>query len=105
MKKVRRQDLIVLIAHCYWEFIDPEHKPINDIIAGHGDIQIEINSIYISVRDFNGLFAKDDVKKVIMKEFAENLEAVTFGNLKVTHIGCTKSSAWIDIANAYEVID
>lgn len=105
MKKVRRRDLILLIADYYCEFIDPEHKPINDIITGHGDIQININSIYISVRNFNGLFAKDDVKKVIMNEFAENLEAVTSGNLKVTHIGCGGSSVWIDIANAYEVID
>ena len=107
MKAVRRQDLINLIASYYCEFIDPEHKPINDIIDGHGDIQIEIDSIYISIGDFRGLFSKDDVKKVIMTEFAKNLEAVTFGNLKVIRIVCSKRSGrmWIEIANAYEVIE
>lgn len=39
-KKVRKQDLIILIAMCYINFIDPEQKPINDIIDGHGDIKL-----------------------------------------------------------------
>lgn len=101
MKKVRRKDLICLIAEHYWEFIDPEHNPINDIIAGHGDIQIDIDSVYICVRGFQGLFSKDDVKEVIMNEFAQNIEAITFGNLKITRVRDDE----IFIANAYEVID
>lgn len=101
MKKVRRKDLIYLIASHYWEFIDPEHKPINDIIDGHGDIQIDIDSICIRVRDFKGIFSKDDVKKAIMNEFAESIEAITFGNLKITRMKGNE----IYIANAYEVID
>lgn len=101
MKKVRRHDLIVLIAGYYWEFIDPEHKPINDIISGCGDIKIDVNSICFTVRDFKGLFSKDDVKEAIMNDFAKNIEAITFGNLKVTRVRDDE----IFIANAYEVID
>ena len=102
MKKVRRQDLINLIAHYYWAIIDPEHKPINDIIAGNGDIKIDIDSIYITVTDLGGLFSISDDKK---REFAKALQSATFGNLHVTYIGRVKSQTWIDIANAYEVID
>ena len=102
MKKVRRQDLINLIAHYYWAIIDPEHKPINDIIDGHGDIRIDINSIYISVIDFGGLSSISDNQK---REFAKALQSVTFGNLQVTYVGRVETHIWIDIANAYEVID
>ena len=105
MKAVRREDLINLIASYYCEFIDPDHKPINDILNGYGDIQIDIDSIHITVRDFRGLFSRDIVKSAIMTEFAKNLEAVTFGNLKVIRIGGRKNSVWIEIANAYEVIE
>ena len=105
MKAVRMQDLFNLIASYYSEFIDPEHKPINDIINELGDIQIDINSIYITIWDLRGLFSKDNIKMSIMTEFAKNLEAVTFGNLKVIRIGCRKSAVWIEIANAYEVIE
>ena len=107
MKAVRRQDLINLIAGYYREFLDPEHKSINDIIKGYGDIEIYIDSIFISIVDCRGLFSNDDVKKVIMTEFAKNLEAVTFGNLKVIRVACNKTSGimWIEIANAYEVIE
>lgn len=108
MKKVRRKDLEYLIAHYYWEFIDPEHKPINDIIAGHGDVQIDINSVCIFVKDCSS-FSNVYDKKAFMQEFANKIEEVTFGNLKVTNMGCEEKDAsyysWLDIANAYEVID
>lgn len=96
MKKVRKKDLIMLIASHYREFIDSQHKPINDIIDEHGDIQIDIDSIYIRVRDINkkGLFNE-------ISEFARNIETITFGNLKV--IRTTDDEMFI--ANAYEIID
>lgn len=101
MKKVRKKDLEYLIASSYWEFIDPEHKPINDIINGHGNIQIRIDSICIRVTDFSGLFAEENIKNIIMGEFAKNIEEMTFGNLKVTRMRDNE----ILIANAYEVIN
>lgn len=96
MKKVREKDLITLIASHYREFIDPQHKPINDIIDGHGDIQINIDSICIRVRDIkrSGLFNE-------ISEFAKNIETITFGNLKVTRT----TDDEIFIANAYEIIE
>ena len=96
MKKVRKNDLIILIASLYCEFVDPEHKPINDIVTGcNGDIIIDVNSIYISVRG-NGL---SNIH--VTGDFAKNIEDTTFGNLKVTRV----TNDEIFIANAYEVID
>lgn len=99
MKRVRKKDLQVLIARCYSEFLDPEHKPINDIIDGHGEIKIDIDSVYINV--YNISSNAFGGKQIGMSNFSRKLEEVTFGNLKVTH----SDSSSIDIANSYEVVE
>lgn len=100
MKRVREKDLKVLIARYYSEFLDPEHKPINDIIDGHGEIKIDIDSVYINVYNINSnaIFGDD---RLGMDTFSRMLEAVTCGNLKVIH----SDSSSIDIANSYEVAE
>ena len=100
MKKVREKDLQVLIAKYYSKFLDPDHKPINDIIDGHGEIKIDIDSVHINVCNISSN-AFDDNNDVAMEIFSRKLEEVTFGNLKVTH----SDSSSIDIANSYEVAE
>lgn len=103
MKKVLKSDLKYLIASHYWEFIDPNHKPINDMLSGRGETVIEIDSVCIRLVNRNKLFSFESpyVKDAIMNEFAKNIEAITFGNLKVIRIRDNE----VFIANAYDVID
>lgn len=99
MKRVWKQDLRDLIARYYSEFLDPEHKPINDTIEGHGEIQIDINSVYINIYNIKSKCFNQD--QIAMRDFSKKLEAVTCGNLKVTN----SDSSCIDIANSYEVAE
>lgn len=98
MKRVKSKDLKILIAIYYSRFLDPYHKPINDIIDDRGEIKIDINSVYINVYDISsnnfGPQSSGDMEK-----FSKMLEDVTSGNLKVTYF----DSLSIDIANSYEV--
>lgn len=96
MKKVREEDLKYLIAVYYRMFLDPEHKPINDILDGHGDIKININSVYIEVFNVKNYF-KDELA---IGNFSRKIEAITFGNLKVTYW----NNSCIYIANSYKII-
>ena len=99
MKRVRSEDLKILIAIYYSMFLDPEHNPINDIIADHGDIKIDINSVYIEIYNIDGEGFETDGQG--MGNFERAIEDVTFGNLKVTY----KDDSCIHIANSYEVAE
>ena len=99
MKRVQKADLINLIATYYYRFLDPDKEPINDIIKGHGKIQIDINSVYISVRNINGKDFREEEQDI--DTFMEYIESTTFGNLKVTYVDDSE----IHIANSYEVAE
>ena len=92
MKRVRKEDLKILIALYYCKFLDPEHTPINDIVNDVGDIKININSIFINVTNIKNEFKDIDT-------FSRNIEAITLGNLKVTYWDTLS----IHIANSYEI--
>ena len=106
MKKVRKCDLVNLIAQYYYNFIRP--MPINEIADGKHGVSIVVDSICIHVIDYNE-FCFVDEQDSCMRNFANQIEAVTFGNLKVTYQGCKIKGnsffSWMDIANAYEVIE
>lgn len=99
MKRVRKKDLENLIAIYYCRFLDPQHKPTNDILDGHGEIQIDIDSIYINVRNISSNAFSDNEEHMAI--FSEKIEEVTFGNLKVIY----HDDESIDIANSYEVVE
>ncbi len=106
MKKVRKNDLINLIAQFYCDFI--RTMPISEIVSGQGGVKINIDSIYISVIDYNQ-FCSESEQEILMQRFAEQIEAITFGNLKVTYKGCSNENgnafSLMYIANAYDVIE
>lgn len=106
MKKVRKADLVNLIAQYYCDFI--KLMPVTDIVKGNNGVSINVNSIYICVIDHNEFDSKRD-KENLMEKFAEQIEAITFGNLKVTYKGCRIKDnsflSWMYIANAYEVVE
>ena len=97
MKRVRRTDLKFLIAVYYKMFLDPEQKPLNDILDDHGDIKIDINSVYINVFNIKNHFGDE----LAIGNFSRQIEAVTFGNLKVTYW----NNSCIYIANSYEIAE
>lgn len=104
MKKVRKQELVDLIARLYCDYI--ELMPLDDIADGNHGITIDVNSICIYVMDENPFdtVTRRDSK---MTCFAKQIEAITFGNLKVTRQNCkiegNSHLSWMYIANAYEV--
>ncbi len=104
MKKVRKDDLVNLIAQFYCDFI--RLMPVHKITGVENCIDINVNSIYISVIDYN-YFDSESNQEERMQKFAEQIEAITFGNLKVTYKGCRNKNStflsWMYIANAYEV--
>lgn len=106
MKKVRKVDLVNLIAQYYCDFI--ELMPVMDIADGNNGVSINVNSICIYVIDHNEFDSESD-RETLMQTFAEQIEAITFGNLKVTYKGCKIEGnsflSWMYIANAYEVVE
>ena len=104
MKKVRKNDLVNLIVQYYCDFI--KFRDVRRIAAGRCRVYIDVDSIYIRVVDFNEFDSKEE-QEARLQKFAEQIEAITFGNLKVTYKGCEHNvdpKSWIYIANAYEVI-
>ena len=104
MKKVKKVDLVRLIAQYYCNFI--RLTPVDDIINGNSDISINVDTVYISVLDRNEFDSETD-QNAYLQNFAEQIEAITFGNLKVTYMGCKMNPhlTWMCIANAYEFIE
>lgn len=105
MKKVKKDDLVRLIAQYYCNFI--ELTPLLDIIEGKSGINITIDTVCIYVDDSRE-FDSEVEKYACLKKFAEQIEAITFGNLKVTCMGCKKDPCcltWMYIANAYELVE
>ena len=106
MKKVRKCDLVNLIAQYYCNFI--RLMPRDEIADGKHGVSIVVNSICIHVIDYNEFCSKSE-QDSRMREFANQIEAVTFGNLKVTYKGFKIEGnsflSWMDIANAYEVVE
>ena len=106
MKKVRKHDLVELIALYYCNLI--RLMPTMDIAAGDNGVKIRVNSICIHVIDYNQ-FDSESNQLACMQNFAKQIEAITFGNLKVTCKGCkiegNSFRSWMEIANAYEVIE
>lgn len=106
MKKVRKVDLVDLIAQYYCDFI--ELMPVDEIADGNNGVSINVNSICIYVID-NNQFDSESDRESLMENFAEQIEAITFGNLKVTYKGCkivgNSCLSWMYIANAYEVVE
>ena len=103
MKKVQKNDLVNLIAQFYCNFVNLQ--PVSDIAKGTCGVYINVDSIYIQVLDFNR-FDSDEEQEARLQKFAEQIEAITFGNLKVTYKGCKHGinfKSWLYIANAYEV--
>lgn len=105
MKKVKKSDLRTLIWDSYLHFVkcvpmlDTGKQPCNII-------RVDVNSVCISVYDQNE-FNSEAYQKALMQNFAEHINAITFGNLKVIDMGCDmeNSFAWVHIANAYEVVE
>ncbi len=102
-KKVKKADLERLIAQYYCNFI--ETIPVDEIVDGSAGVYINIDSVYINVN----AKLKDAFSNERMEKFAEQIEAVTFGNLKVTYrtrkmVG-SSYMLYMDIANAYKVIE
>ncbi len=105
MKKVRKDDLVKLVAKYYCNFV--RSQDVSDIAEGRCRIHINVDSIYIRVMDFNE-FDSNEKQEARLQEFAEQIEAITFGNLKVTYKGCEHNvdfKSWMYIANAYEVLE
>lgn len=104
MKKVRKKDLIDLIALFYSNYVSS--FPMRDIINGKTAVEISVDSICIIINDYTKFDSESD-RRAGMTKFAEQIEAITFGNLKVTSKQCDfkmrQSSMYI--ANAYEVVD
>lgn len=105
-KTVREEDLKNLIAQFYCDFVDLQ--PVSEITDGNSSVDITINSICIYVIDYSS-FNSEDERKKCLEQFAEQIKAISFGNLKVTYYGCKKDGnsyfSWMYIANAYNVID
>lgn len=70
MKKVRRDDLENLIVQYYCNFI--KLMPLMDIADGDHGVSIIINSVYISVIDYNE-FDTVSNKESLMQEFAKQI--------------------------------
>ena len=106
MKKVRKDDLVKLISQYYCNFI--RLMPTHEIADGNGGVSILVDSICIHVIDRNK-FDSESVQEACMQNFAEQIEAITFGNLKVTYKGCKIEGnsflSWMDIAMQYEVVE
>lgn len=105
MKKVKKSDLRTLIWDSYLHFA----KGVPMLKTGKQPcniIWVDVNSVCISVYDENEFDSEDD-QKALMQNFAEHIDAITFGNLKVIDMGCDIESkfAWVHIANAYEVVE
>lgn len=109
MKKVREDDVINLIENFYCKFI------AHTTISQHYDlphcerVKVNVKSTHVKVWWYfdEELDSKCDTETFI-KGFAEEIEKITFGNLKVTYYGIGKIDEKeifeIYIANAYEVI-
>lgn len=106
MKKVRKDDLVELIAQYYCDFI--RLMPIDEIVDGNHGVSIIVNSICIHVTDYN-FFCTEREQITRMQDFAKHIEEITFGNLKVTYEVCKVQGisclSRLDIANAYEVVE
>jgi len=106
MKKVRKSDLKYLIADFYREFVDYKRRPANVILEANSDVQIHIKSFYIIVCDVSDCSIRTIFREDGMKRFSEALEAISFGNLKVTKMTCEHENYLeMYIANVYEVIE
>ena len=111
MKKVKKSDLKNLICKSYLFFVKgimvEDYAKIRSICETRkvSPIRIDVNSVCIHVYDSNK-FDSEENQKARVQTFADHIEAITFGNLKVINMDCPLSNfTWVSIANGYEIID
>ena len=102
MKTVKESDLRRLIWDSYLHWVHgipmlDAHKQLST------NIHVDVNSVCINLYDKRE-FNSEDERKESMKIFADYINDITFGNLKVVDMGCNIESkfSWVHIANAYE---
>ena len=94
MKRVRKQVLENLIVQFYSEFVKFQSYDL---------LEVKMYDTYIFFKDFSDFESKEEKKKK-MKEFSQNLEILSFGNLKVAYMNIDKDCSWMYIANNYELM-
>ncbi len=109
MKKVRKKDLENLIESFYCKFIAHISKSEYYDLPYCKRATVAVMSTHIVFKyEFDDSDSQIDMENFI-GNFAEEIEKITFGNLKVTYYGTEKSQYGsmieIYIANAYEVTD
>ena len=102
MKTVKKRELERLVRDSYLHLVhcipmlDTPKQP-------RTIIDVNVNSICISIYDHCEFDSEDD-QNALMQNFADYINKITFGNLKVADMGCNIESkfSWVHIANAYE---
>ena len=110
MKRVKRQELRDLIWEHYLNkvrrvpMLDAYKQPIDTIYA------LKVDTICIQLYDKKPFDSKLN-QESFLQDFANAIEEITLGNLKVVNMGCAINEndgsylTWVHIASAYEVID
>ena len=84
--------------------LDAYKQPIDAIYA------LKVDTICIQLYDKKP-FDSEHCQRSLLEDFANAIEKITLGNLKVVDMGCVINEndgshlTWVHIANAYEVID
>lgn len=110
MKKVKKTDLKRLIASYYCNYA--RQVPISDIINGSCGISIDVNTVCITITDHN-YYENEENWKADLQLFSEKIKEITLGNVMVIEMNCQVISGlsaslyttWLNIANAYEVVE
>ena len=108
MKKVQKKELMELIARYYKLFMDQDVGTMNSILSGRGNVKIEINSIFISVRKYRRRLnqeIEDEKIQERLNKFTTELEKISLGNLKVVNFEISELESTMDIACGYEIMD
>lgn len=100
-KRVKKEDLRKMIEEYYKRYV------ITDL--RDEDILVFVNSVYVSIEDYERYESKETRADSIQK-FSTEIENLTFGNLKVVKVTYEEDKGKlyrtiIDIASAYEVIE
>ena len=110
MKRVKRQELYDLIREYYLNkvrgvpILDAYKEPTDAIYA------MKVDTICILLYDKKPFISTLN-QESFLQDFANAIEKITLGNLKVVDRGCAINKndgsylTWVHIANAYEVID
>lgn len=113
MKKVRKEDLRELIGELYREFIlgisTDEYYKERCEGTNEANEHINIRPTHVQLWWYEEEEEIDTDTKNMIENFAQILEKISFGNLKMIFYGMDKinnnDAICIYIANAYEVIE